>query len=375
MNLRRLSSGKLVWETYYDNQGRPKYVEYFDSRKGAIRLAMGPYWDGRDRSQSLGQVCSLEDFYDIIEWVMEYHQMMWWPDPRNSKLIWFRFAFSRLTPRAGDTLIGSTGVTYQVTHVARSDNGLPWNLSVLLDAAPATGEILRWAGSARDRNLIDFRAEYGSPSTPTPGEASEGDVGSAFKGVLRPTITYLLVRKEPFTLTGTPFGSSKELKPRVREQVLDPDRPQRVFEVLGQRMDNLIRFSCLHPRAETADALATWFERCINRQMPSIVANGIHRMLFWSSATLERRGKSGDDAAVRVVNYYVETEEVEVREAPSIRKLNVFIRPTSIGNINDLTGLATEPQWMFPFTGVTDESGNWLWGDIDIQDTRNTGTP
>jgi hypothetical protein len=375
MHLRRLHNGKLVFETYRGPDGRPKYIEIFDTRKGALRLAHGPHWDGRDRSQSLTEAASLEDFYDIIEWVLEYHQMMWWPDPRNAKLIWFRYAFPWLPPRTGDVLAGSSGKSYTVTHVQRSDGGTPWNLSVLLDEAPRAGEMLHWAGAARDRNLVDFRAEYGSPSTPTPGETTEGDTGTAYNTVFRPTITYLLVRKEPFTLNGAPFGSSKELKPRTREEFVDPNKPQRVIRIFGQRMDNLIRFLCLHPRAETADALAHWLERCINRQMPSIVANGIHRMLFWSSGTLERRGKSGDDVAVRSVNYYIETEEIEVQEAPSIRRLNIRIRPTDIGNINNLTGYAAEPLWMFPFTGVTDESGNWLWGSIDIQDTRATGSP
>jgi hypothetical protein len=377
MKYEKLPSGRIVVSTYADKNGWPRYYEYFDTKTGALRLAYGPYWDGNDRSRSITDSATLVEFYELIEWVMEAQQMTWRPDKRNGKLIWFMMGFQGLVPTVGDRLAGSSGKIYTVQHVPIDVNGRLWNLSVLLDAAPTLSEKLTWIGDARDRNLIDFRAEYGSPDTPTAGEATDGDVGTAYRKILRPTITYLLLRKEPYTIRGAPFSGSKELKPRIREYVYDQDLPQRVLEILAQRMENLIRFTCLHPRAETADALAHWFERCINRQIASVRANGIHELLFWSSRTVERRNKTGDDAAAQEVSYYVVTEEIDIKEVSSLRRINVTINAAPANNSDSiyLTGEGfPEPGWLAPLTGVTDESGNWIWGNISVQDYGYTGS-
>jgi hypothetical protein len=369
----------VIFDTYTDPYGNPKFYEYFDTRTGARRIAYGSYWDGRNRSKSMGiAVQGVDDFAEVLEYNLEAYQMTWTRGERNPKLIRFGLAFPWLFPEIGDQLIDEDSKElFTVTHVPRSPEGYPWNLTVLLDREPTNGAFLRWIGEARDRNLVDFHAENGKPGTPTPGEDTTGDTGIAYSKVLRPTITYLLVRQEAYTISGPPFGSSKELKPRVREQFNDPHSPQRVITILGQRMDNLVKFLCIHPRAETANGLARWFKDGISRRTPSLEANGINRILFWSQSTRERKGKPGDDAAVTEVVYYVVTEELSVQEDSAIKKYNLTNRVLH-GDINSLglTGI-TEPGddgYLYPYTGAYDESGNNLWWDLESQDYGYTGT-
>ncbi len=374
---RRLPSGRLIYDAYRDAQGNVKYLEYFDTRTGAKRLAYGPYWDGRDRSISLGNCATIKDVAETIQYFLERHQMTWMPDLRNPKLVRFGLAFSRLFPTVGDQLESmETGQIYTVIHVPKSFQGYPWNLNVLLDVAPTLGEDLRWVGDARDRNLVSFNDQLGNPDTPTPGENTGGDVGVAYKAPLHPTITYLLLRKEAFTLGGTPFGPSKELVPRIREQFPHPKIPQRTISILGQRMESLFEFSCTHTRAETANALADWFTGVISRQRPSLEANGINRILFWSQGTPKRKGQQGDESAVTEVTYYIVTEELTVQEDSTIRKINVTLTPAmrQVSDL-DLSGdlSSSEEGYLYPYTGAYDESGNYLWGDLEIQDNQQTG--
>jgi hypothetical protein len=371
----KLPSDRIVISTFHDKEGNPRFYEYFDTRTGAVRLSKGPYVNSNDRAKTLNTAATLQEFYELVEWVIETQQMIWRHDRRNNKLIWLIGAFAHLPPKVGDKLAGSSGRVYEVVHVPTTPAGLVWNLGIILDQSPEVGDVLKWVGEARTRNLIDFHADYGAPDTPTVGEATEGDTGTAYPRPFRPTITYLLLRQEPFTISGQPFSGTKELAPRIREYIYDQDVPGRVLQVYGHRMDNLIRFTCCHPRAETTDALAHWFKRCVRKQVGLIKANGISQMLFWSARTAERKLKSGDDVAAGEVSYYLVTEEIEIQEVSSLRNLNITLSAAVGDNIYTIsdTGSYATLNWMLPLTGAFDELGDWLWGTLDIPDYGQTG--
>jgi hypothetical protein len=90
-------------------------------------------------------------------------------------------------------------------------------------------------------------------------------------------------------------------------------------------------------------------------------------------------GASSKDVAhdAQEVSYYVVTEEIDIKEVSSLRRINVTINAAPANNSDSiyLTGEGfPEPGWLAPLTGVTDESGNWIWGNISVQDYGYTGS-
>lgn len=379
MSKHTLSSGRVVIDSYRGPDGRPKYLEIFDPRLGARRLIYGPWWDGHDRSKSLGPAASIDDIPDLIEYFMEVYQMHWTPDPRNGRLVVFGLAFPYAKPAVGDQLQDiATQQIFTVQHVPPGIGRVDWNLSVLLDDAPAAGSALRWIGPARARNLVDFYAEDGRPESPVEGEATDGDVGTAYRKVKGPTVTYLMTRQEPCSIDGKPFGASPRLKPSLRETYSMPGEPQRAVQISGWQMDNLFKFSCLHPRARVAHSLAEWFKACISRNEPSLRANGIPHLYFYGQKSLPRSGRAGDDVAEREVYFYFQTEELEVQELSTIRVINLYARSASdIDNLG-LPGLEDPGEGYLglnPWASVYDESGNPVFVQSEIQDFGQTGVP
>jgi len=375
-----LPSGRVIQTVFRDINGQPKYYEILDTRSNARRIVHGPWWDGNDKSVSDGPVISEADLPAVIEFFMEDEQSYWKharPHAGPKNLILFPGAFTWCRPLKGDILRGhTTGNIYTVQHVPEGINGNPWNGVVMLDKDVESGEILRWSGQkTRERNLIVFQSDDGAPISPLPGEVTSGDVGTAYPGVSGPTVTYLLLRQEPASVGPKPFGRDKQLKPRIREQVSDPARPQVVITIYGHRMENEFRFRCLHPQSAVADELALWFKRFMRNNTGPIRSNGVNEILYFGQESVQ--ASQLGHVAGRDVRYYFRTEELILQEDAAIREVNVNIsvlvrqdqeafRLNAAFSQDGLEG-------MDPFTGLYDQSGNFLFGALDIADYGTTG--
>lgn len=367
MSRRSLPSGRLVLNTFRDQEGRPAFLEVFNPTRNTVEYLRYP---DRQFYMTGGAALSEVEIPELIEHLLEEDQCFWrWPNPSNKSLILLPHAFPWCTPEMDDQLQDVRYRTvYTVRHVAPGRGGLPWNGTVLLDKPVDPSTRLSWIGEAASRNYIDFQEEDGDASTPTPGEDTAGDMGIAYPNVAKPTITYLLETQRPGSIGSKPFGSSTEAKPRSREVLQDPLAPQHSITIYGQWMDNLFRFLCLHPRTVVATRLARWFKGFMERNRPSLKFNGLPEILFWSQDA-SRRSRRDDEAAVREVRYYFRTEELEVHRESTLRDIgfNVSLSPT----------MQADPRhdWKLdPFTGsLYDESGNYLFGDLNIADTRQTG--
>jgi len=373
-----LPSGRVIETVFRDVNGQPRYFEILDTRTNARRIVYGATWDGRDKSTSNGPTVSEADLPAVIAFFMEDEQSYWkYARGRSGPkdLILFPGAFAWCKPIKGDMLrCVETGKVYTVTHVPEGINGLPWNGVVKLDKDVEVGETLRWTGlKTRERTLIPFQADDGAPTSPTPGEVTSGDVGTAYPGILGPVVTYLLLRQEPATLGPKPFGRDKQLKPRIREQVLDPDRPQVVLTIYGHRMENEFRFRCLHPQSAVADELALWFKRFMRNNTGPIRSNGVNEILYFGqeAVTASRLGH----VAGRDLRYYFRTEELILQEDSALREVkvnvSVLIRPDQETRPNLVL---EDPTVIDPYTGLYDQSGNFVFGPLDIADYGTTGT-
>jgi hypothetical protein len=372
-----LRSGRVVQTTIRDSEGKPTFYEVLDTRTNARRVVYGDSWfDLEERSRSDGPAICTEEVPDVVEFFLEDEQSYWrWPNTLNRKLIVLPGAFPFCAPRVGDRMQDQSGTVYVVKHAPKGAFDLPWNGCVLFDREVANGAYLRWMKDhGRDRNLVSFHADDGRPSSPVPGEEdSQSDVGTLYRGVVAPTITYFLDDEQPATVGPKPFGRDKELKPRCRQEFLDPTRPQITIRIWGQWMEALYRFRCLHPRAAVAGQLGAWFKRFVRNNTPSLRSSGIKQLLFMRRQAVPRKELGGDHVAARDVTFYFQTEELTVEESSNLIDVDIQIgaQARQLTREPDMLGW----QGVNPFTGLYDESGNYAWGSIDIADFRQTGTP
>lgn len=369
MSFETLKSGRVVLGTFRDQQGRPVFMEVFNPQTQTMQIAAVP---DREHAMTGGPAVSEVEIPELMEHFMEEDQTFWrWADPRKKNLILMPHAFHWCEPQVGDQLQDPRyRDVFTVRHAAPGRDVIPWNGSLLLDKETRPETRLRWIGEAGGRNYIDFHEEDGKAETPTPGEDSSGDMGITYSQVVKPTITYLLETQRPGSIGGKPFGSSTEPKPRVRERLTDALAPQQTVTIYGQWMDNVFRFLCIHPRTVVATRLARWFKGFMERNRPSLKFNGIPDIRYWSQDAT-RRSRRGDDSAVREVRYYFRTEELEVRRQGAIRHVGIDL---AVKDHLDFGKEGADWASLSPFTGsLYDESGHYMFADLDIADTRQTG--
>lgn len=370
MAIRTIKSGRIVVDAFRDNEGRPRFIETIDLETRFRRVLYGAAWyDPSPYAKSMAPTANEEDFTDLVEHFLEVHQTHWvQPNPQQKRLVLFVNSFPYCAPVAGDKLTNRQGTKiYTVKHVPQARHPLLWNGTVLLDAEPTRSEDLVWLGEeTRRRCLVSFVEEGGNPGETVKPTATDGDVGTAYPGKMGPTIAYLLERQEPGG-TQEPFGSQKYLKPRIRETFPDPLAPQESIDIYGWWLDNIFSFRCTHPRTRVANALAYWFKSFMEMNRPSIKANGVAEILFWSRVPGDRR-KQDDDVAERIVRYYVRTEELQVHRVPNIRSLQILVDLRS-SLYEDVTG---DPYYeLDPFADPGEATGDEQPISIDITDRQD----
>lgn len=362
MGYETLRSGRRILSVLRDSMGNPKFYEILDTTTNMTRAV------------SIGESIIETELPEVLEYFLENDQTFWvWPQPANKKLIWFRNAFPWCTPEVGDKLIDKRSNTvFTVTYVPTGRDQIPWNGMVRLDKEPEPHHVLSWMGEAKSRCYVAFKEEDSSADTPTPGEDVDGaDTRTAYSEVIVPTIAFLLKTQRPGSIGAKPFGQRVQLKTRLREMFVDPQSPQHSVMVYGWWMDTLIEFTCWHPRTLVSGRLARWFKDFMNRNIPSLKANGINEILFWSQDDVKRRSR-GFDAAGRAVQYYFRLEELEVRRESNIRHidLNIGIGIEEEDAVETIRGESIDPD---PYAGsFYDESGNYLPMTLDIADTTGS---
>lgn len=367
MSIRKLRSGRVVVDTFRDAEGRPKFIETVDITTRYRRVLYGAAWyEPSPYSKSHTPAASELDVPDLIEHFMEVHQMHWiWPNAQQKKLIFLVNSFPYCVPQAGDKLGTRDGrKVYTVRHVAAARHPSLWNGMVLLDQIPDRNDELVWIGDdTRRRCLVSFGAEDGNPGETTPPVPTSGDVGTAYPYKLGPTVTYILERQEPAGVREA-FGQEKFPKPRFRESFPDPLAPQESIDIYGWWLDNIFRFRCIHPRTIVADRLAHWFKDFMELNRPSIKANGVGELRFWSRVPGARR-KQEDDVAERIVRYFVRTEEIQVHRVPNIRHIQILVDLHDTLQ-EDVTG---DPYAALdPFADLSEATGDASWYTLDIAD-------
>ena len=137
----------------------------------------------------------------------------------------------------------------------------------------------------------------------------------------RDTITYKITREEPGSFGGDkqPFGTTRELNPRIREEsVVNGEKSRRVF---GQWFDTLVQFDCWTLTNYEADQLALWFKRFMTKYRDFFKHMGLSEIHFWWRGEDEVTRKLRNSLNFRTLVYFIRTEEISIGEDPVLKEI------------------------------------------------------
>jgi len=265
------------------------------------------YWSSDEDNQKADRSASLDDVTTYIYQSLVDYQGKWETTKINEWTVIFPYARDL---RVGNSIKNvSTGESYTIDSVVDEQNH---TVRLSGTISPKLGDRLELA----DVNMINFVSAY-------PQVYAEPQTW-------RDTITYRVLRREPGTLQSHPFDGRKEIKPRVRETIVDPDYPNHHIQVMGQWFDNNLQFDCWSVTNNGADSLISWFEDFLFRYTWVWKKNGVQEILYVSRGMDDEITKWRDDIVNRTLIYYFRTEKI------------VPIRTHDFTQIDLYAGLATE---------------------------------
>lgn len=177
---------------------------------------------------------------------------------------------------------------------------------------------------------------------------------SASPAVIPKAITWGVVRKEPGTMSGTPFRGTQEIKPRFREYVaLFSDTSKRwisdsvsspiegyggllgYVKMSAQAFDNLVQYNIWSRSNYEAEELTEWFEQYMDDYRGMFREAGIVETTFNRRVRDDTVVQMSNGYHVRSVLYYVRTERVRVEKLNSISRIDLKISVNDLKSISD----------------------------------------
>jgi len=255
-----------------------------------------------DRNATLNQITTY-----IYQSLLDF-QCKWEPTDRGSTII--------ALPNARYLAVGDkiTNITtkkgYLISEVlVESGKGGVVRLNTL-GANPPSGEDML---GLEEKNTINFESSYSRYYQDKP------------LADWRDTVIYRVKRREPGTISKHPFDPPTEIKPRIRQNVVDPDHPGCHVVVMGQWFDNLLQFDCWSKYNNRADDLVEWFEDFMYKYTWVWKKNGVNEILYWMRTTDEESTKFRNDLAVRCVIYYFRTEKIVTIKEYDFRQIDLYL--------------------------------------------------
>ena len=125
-------------------------------------------------------------------------------------------------------------------------------------------------------------------------------------------MTYKLLKREPGDFSqGPPFGGTvKNYKPKLREEIEDPDNPTYKKLIFGYWHDNLVEFTCFARTNKEADDRALWIENLMNNYLWFFRYSGVNRVLYFGRGTETSEKFDGYTIHGRSIKYFVRTEDI-----------------------------------------------------------------
>ena len=143
------------------------------------------------------------------------------------------------------------------------------------------------------------------------------------------TISYMITREEPGSRGGDkqPFGSTRELNPRVREtKIVDKDTSSVVY---GQWFDTLVQFDLWTLTNFEAEALALWFKRFMTIHRDFFKHMGLSEIHFWWRGRDAVSSALKNNLHLRSLVYFVRTEEISYESEYNLKEVQVKLESIS----------------------------------------------
>ena len=176
----------------------------------------------------------------------------------------------------------------------------------------------------------------------------------ASPAVVPKAITWGVVRKEPGTMSGTPFRGTQEIKPRSREYVaLFSDTAKRwitdsvsspiegyggllgYVKMYAQAFDNLVQYNIWARSNYEVEELTEWFETYMDDYRGMFREAGIVEMNFNRRVRDDTMVQMKNGYHVRSVLYYVRTERVRVEKLSPINRIDLKISVNDLKSVSD----------------------------------------
>jgi len=132
-----------------------------------------------------------------------------------------------------------------------------------------------------------------------------------------PLITYEVIERE----------TKKELKPRMREEVVELDvesNEERIGEVWGQKFKCLVQFNIFASVYKDAEQVMEKFEETIIKHAGFLKRNGVAEIFFDKHLTDSHFDTMRETLSIRNLRYYVEIEKLTVMFKEKINQIEII---------------------------------------------------
>jgi hypothetical protein len=141
-------------------------------------------------------------------------------------------------------------------------------------------------------------------------------------------ISVKCIRRDPGLFSqGSPYDAGspaavKNMTPRLREEINDPEHKGYNIAILGKWFDNVIRLTCWARTNKRVNYRADWLETLMEEYMWWFKAEGIDRLLFVGRKTDIVEGKESDNRWYgRPLDYFVRTEKISMQSEKQIEEI------------------------------------------------------
>ncbi len=258
-------------------------------------------WSSQTENRQADRAASLDDVTTYIYQSLIDYQGKWESTAISEWTVKFPYARDLREGNAINNI--TTGEIYTINSVV---DELTHTVRLSGTVSPTLGDRLELA----DSSMVDFVSAY--PQVYVEPET------------WRDTITYKVSRREPGTVQAHPFDGRKEIKPRVRQTIVDPDYPNHHVQIMGQWFDNLLQFDCWSVTNNGADSLITWFEDFLFRYTWVWKKNGVQEILYMNRGMDEEITKWRDDIVNRTLVYYFRTEKIVPVRTHDFTQVDLF---------------------------------------------------
>jgi len=154
-----------------------------------------------------------------------------------------------------------------------------------------------------------------------------------FKSIPAETITWAVHKQEPGAVGDRAFGSTREIKPRVREVAVRDEYATEqgngyvddVIQTKAQVMDNIVQFDICAKDNSSAEDLVERFKKFMVDYTGVFQQRGIVKMHFDERLRDEFVMKWRNGLVNRTLRWYVRTEEVWAERINRIKQINIEV--------------------------------------------------